>query len=119
MPSPYRAARIAVGEETWRAFRQAALVRGISVSSYLAKLVQAELRRRHLTPLASTAATEPAHDTALAALATVRASIDELDDIAARLARSAAEAGASWKDIGDQLRLKPDVARSAYGAERE
>jgi hypothetical protein len=35
MPSPYPAARVAVDDDTWRAFRQAALVRGIPVSVYL------------------------------------------------------------------------------------
>ncbi|MEA2494646.1 MAG: hypothetical protein QOJ29_2557, partial [Thermoleophilaceae bacterium] len=29
MPSPYPAARIAVDDNAWRAFRQAAIVRGI------------------------------------------------------------------------------------------
>ena len=46
MPSPYPAARIAVDDDAWRAFRQAALVRGIPVSVYLARLVEAELGRR-------------------------------------------------------------------------
>src|SRR4051812_13929996 len=32
MPSPYPAARIAVDDNAWRAFRQAAIVRGIPVS---------------------------------------------------------------------------------------
>src|SRR5438876_234637 len=36
-------ARVAADEETWRAFRQAALVRGVSVAAYLGELVGAEL----------------------------------------------------------------------------
>jgi hypothetical protein len=35
VPSPYPAARIAVDADSWRAFRQAAIVRGIPVSVYL------------------------------------------------------------------------------------
>lgn len=119
MPSPHPAARVAVDDDTWRAFRQAALVRGISVSTYLGKLVDAELKRRRATPLAAATGGEPAPDTALDALATVRASIDELDDIARRLARGAVEAGAGWDEVGTALRLAPDVARSAYGGARE
>jgi hypothetical protein len=119
VPSSYPAARIAVDDETWRAFRQAALVRGIPVSAYLGKLVDSELKRRRATPLATTHEQDPPPDVALDALATVRASIDELDNIAGRLARIAVGAGASWQEVGSALDLKPDVARSAYGAERE
>lgn len=115
MPSPYPAARVAVDEDSWRAFRHAALVRGISVSTYLGKLVETELKRRRSTPLARTSDEDPAPDTALEALATVRATIDELDDIAGRLARSAIATGASWNDVGASLRLDSDAARSAYG----
>jgi hypothetical protein len=45
-------------------------VRGISVSTYLGKLVDAELKRRRATPLAATSGREPVPDTALDALAT-------------------------------------------------
>jgi hypothetical protein len=106
---------VAIDDESWRAFRQAALVRGIPVSAYLGKLVESELKRRRATPLATTPEDDPAPDVALDALATVRASIDELDDIAGRLARVAVGAGASWPEVGSALRLKPDVAESAYG----
>jgi hypothetical protein len=118
MPSPYHAARVAVDEPSWQAFRQAALLRGIPVSAYLGKLVEAELRRRRSTPLAGTREQDPPPDVALDALATVRASIDELDDIAGRLARTAVGAGAPWQEVGSALGLTPDVARSAYGVER-
>jgi hypothetical protein len=119
MPSSYPAARVAIDDESWRAFRQAALVRGIPVSAYLGKLVESELKRRRATPLATTHEEDPRPDVALDALATVRASIDELDDIAGRLARVAIGAGASWPEVGSALGVKSDVARSAYGAERE
>lgn len=51
---------------------------------------------------------------AIAALETVRFSIDELDDIAGRLARSALAHGARWKDIASSLRLTETAARDAY-----
>ena len=114
MPSPYPAARIAVDENAWRAFRQAAIVRGIPVSVYLGKLVQAELGRRSETQLGDVAAEAAPRDQAIAALSMVRASIDELDDIAGRLARSAAELGGSWSDVASSLGLAEDAARRAY-----
>ena len=115
MPSPYPAARVAVDEATWRAFRQGALVRGISVSTYLGKLVAAELRRRGTGPIEAIAADDAPGDDALTALAAVRASIDELDDIAGRLARSAVSHGGSWADVASSLRLTLSAARGAYG----
>lgn len=118
MPSPHPAARVAVDEPTWQSFRQAALLRGIPVSIYLGKLVQAELKRRTGTPLAGTNPDDPRPDVALDALATVRASIDELDDIAGRLARQAVTAGASWDDIGAALRLRGAAAHAAYASEQ-
>jgi hypothetical protein len=114
MPSPYPAARIAVDADAWRAFRQAAIVRGIPVSVYLGKLVQAELGRRDTSPLADLPADAGPRDEAFAALAAVRASIDELDDIAGRLARAATEVGGSWRDVATRLRLTEDAARRAY-----
>jgi hypothetical protein len=119
MPSPHPAARVAIDESSWQAFRQAALLRGIPVSAYLGKLVESELKRRRATPLAQTREQDPPPDVALDALATVRASIDELDDIAGRLARTAVGAGGSWQEVGVALGLKPDVARSVYGAGHE
>ena len=55
MPSPYPAARIAVDADTWRAFRQAAIARGIPVSVYLGRLVETELGRRNATAIADVA----------------------------------------------------------------
>jgi hypothetical protein len=118
MPSPYPAARIAVDENAWRAFRQAAIVRGIPVSVYLGKLVQAELGRRSETQLGEVAAEAAPGDQAMAALSMVRASIDELDDIAGRLARAAAELGGSWSDVASSLGLAEDAARRAYDRPR-
>jgi len=40
---------VAVDEETWQAFRETALVRGIPVSVYLGKHVRSEVARRHGT----------------------------------------------------------------------
>src|SRR4051794_34030993 len=113
VPSPYPAARVAVDDQTWRAFRQAAIVRGISVSAYLGKLVTDELRRRKAGPVDIDSEQPPA-DQALAALAAVRSWIDELDDIAGRLARSALEHGGSWKDVASSLHLTQQAARHAY-----
>jgi hypothetical protein len=114
MPSPYPAARIAVDADTWRAFRQAAIVRGIPVSVYLGRLVDTELGRRSATAIGDVASDDPPRDQALAALAAVRVSIDDLDDIAGRLARSATEFGGSWRDVASSLRATEDAARSAY-----
>jgi hypothetical protein len=118
MPSPYPAARIAVDADTWRAFRQAAIVRGIPVSVYLGRLVEAELGRRSASALAEVTADATPQDQALAALTAVRGSIEELDDIAGRLAGSANELGASWRDIASSLRLTEDGARRAFDRPR-
>ena len=88
MPSPHPSARVAVDTDTWQAFRQAALVGGIHVSEYLAKLVRAELARRSSTLPGQVSLDATEADQGLAALKAVRAAIDELDDIAGRLARS-------------------------------
>jgi hypothetical protein len=107
-----------VDDDTWRAFRQGALVRGIPVSVYLARLVEAELKGRSETHLGEVAADAAPRDQAIVALSAVRASINELDDIAGRLARSAAEHGASWSDVASSLGLAEDAARRAYDRPR-
>jgi hypothetical protein len=117
MPSPYPSARVAVQPETWRAFRQAALVRGIHISDYLAKLVGAELTRR-ATLAGEVSLTSSETEQGLAALRAVRAAIDELDDIAGRLARAAHEQGGSWRDIASSIRLSEDATRRAYDTQR-
>jgi hypothetical protein len=115
VPSPFPAARIAVDPDAWRAFRQAAIVRGIPVSVYLGRLVERELARRDSTAIGAVTSNAAPKDQALAALGAVRESIDELDDIAGRLARSATEMGASWRDVASSLRLAEGAARRAYG----
>lgn len=114
MPSAAQAARVAVDDAHWMAFRQAALARGISVSAYLGRLVEAELRRRAGRPVAAIESDMPADGQALAALVEVRASIDDLDAIAGRLARSAVAHGGSWGDVASSSRLDEKQARSAY-----
>lgn len=114
MPSPYNAARVAVDEDTWQAFRQAALARGIPVSAYLGKLVQAEVSRRRGTAPGQVDPALPEPHQALVALAAVRAAIDDLDNIAGRLARSAVEHGGAWADVGSSLRMNAETARAAY-----
>ena len=100
--------------KVWRAFRQAAIVRGIPVSVYLGKLVEVELARRDGTQIAEVVPDAAPRDQAMLALSAVRASIYELDDIAGRLARSAAELGGAWSDIASSLGLAEDDARRAY-----
>jgi hypothetical protein len=114
VPTKQQVARVAVDDATWRAFRQAALERDLSVATYLGKLVEAELRRRGALPLAVAAAGDDPAQAALAALETVRLSIDELDQIAGRLARSAVAHGAPWQDVASSLRLTSKAAREAY-----
>jgi hypothetical protein len=58
-------------------------------------------------------------DEAIAAMEDVRRSIDELDDVAGRLARAAIAHGGSWADVGSSLRLRADVTKSAYGHPRD
>jgi hypothetical protein len=81
---------------------------------YLARLVEAELKRRGGRRVAAVDPEKAPADQAVKALAEVRASIDELDKIAGRLARSAVAHGASWEDIGTSLRLDQDQARAPY-----
>ena len=114
MPSSNQLARVAVAPETWTAFRHGALTQGISVAAYLGRLVEGEVRRREDRQVAGIALDTPEPDQALLALEEVRASIDELDRIAGRLARSAAMQGGRWEDIGSSLGLSADRARRAY-----
>ena len=115
MPRSDQLARVAVAPDTWMAFRQAALTQGISVAAYLGRLVEGEVKRRADSKVAGVSLEAPEPDQALAALAEVRASIDELDQIAGRLARSATVHGASWEDVGSSLRLNAQQAREAFG----
>jgi hypothetical protein len=107
-------ARVGVDDERWMTFRQAALSRGISVSAYLGRLVEAELKRREGRALATITPEMPAPEQAIAALTEVRDAIDELEDLAGRLARSAIVHGASWSDVASSLRLSAERARRAY-----
>lgn len=107
-------ARVAIDDEGWLAFRQVALTQGVSVSAYLGRLVERELGRRRGRAEAGVDAEAPESDQALAALAGVRAAIDELDGIAGRLARGAVAQGGSWEDVASSLRLEPSQARAAY-----
>jgi hypothetical protein len=115
MPAQGQIARVAVDAERWVAFRQAALARGISVSAYLGKLVDAELKRRGERAVSQVEPEAPADEQAIAALAEVRASIAELDQIAGRLARAAIDHCGSWDDVASSLRLDPTQAEAAYG----
>src|SRR4051812_44035433 len=67
MPTTAKVARVAVSEEQWRAFRQAALTQGISVSTYLARLVEAELVRRRGRPVAAVDPEAPHADQGISA----------------------------------------------------
>lgn len=118
MPSS-RVTRVGVNDETWQAFRQLALLRGISVSDYLAKLVARELARRPETNARLVALDAPPEEQALAALTDARDALLELDDIAGRLARSAYELGGNWKDIGSSLGIGADAARRFYEQPRK
>jgi hypothetical protein len=90
------------------------LVRGIPVSVYLGKHVRSEVARRHGPSATGIALSLPEPNQALVALHAVRASIDDLDDIAGRLARSAVEHGGSWTDVGSSLKMNSETARAAY-----
>jgi hypothetical protein len=109
---------VAVDDETWRRFRQAALARDASIAAYLGDLVERELRRRGGRQIADVSVDQPPRDQAVVALADVRQAIDDLDKIAGRLARSAIAHGGSWSDVGSKLRLSAEDARRAYGARR-
>ena len=112
-------ARVAVDDDTWRRFRQVALLRDLSIAEYLGRLVQRELRRRADRLVAGVTADQPPCEQALVALADLRQAIDELDQVAGRLARSAITHGGSWRDVASSLRLTPDAAQRFYGAAGE
>ncbi len=114
VPGHAQVARVAVAVDQWLAFRQAALAQGISVSAYLGRLVDTELSRRKSRPVAAIDPQAAEPDQAVAALAEVRASIDELDAIAGRLARSAVAHGGSWDDVAGALRIDSAQAQAAY-----
>ena len=118
MPGHAHVARVAVADDQWLAFRQAALAQGISVAAYLGRLVEAELARRRGRPMQGVDPETDGAQQAVSALAEVRASIDELESIAGRLARSAVAHGGSWADIAGSLRLDADQARGAYAERR-
>ena len=67
-------------------------------------------------PSMQVAPEQPPADQAIAALADLRLAIDELDQVAGRLARSAIAHGGSWADIASSLRLSPSQAEQAYSA---
>jgi hypothetical protein len=107
-------ARVAVDDETWRQFRQVAIVRDLSIAEYLGQLVRHELSRRADRLVAGVSSGQPPQEQALVALADLRQAIDELDGIAGRLARCAVARGGSWRDVASSLRLSPEAARRAY-----
>ena len=113
MPSS-RVTRVGVDDETWQAFRQLALLRGIPVSDYLAKLVERELARRPESKARLVALHAPPQEQALAALSDARDALLELDDIAGRLARTALELGGGWEEIGSSLGIAADAARRQW-----
>ena len=97
-------ARVAVTEEQWRAFPARGGRAGrLSVSAYLGRLVDTELRRRGQRESRGVETPQGEAGQALAALIDVRAAIDELDAIAGRLARSATAHGGSWDDVASSL----------------
>lgn len=110
-------ARVAASDEQWRAFRQAALTQGVSVSAYLGRLVGAELKRRRTTAVAVLEPEAGEAQQATAALADVRTAIGELDAIAGRLARSAVAHGASWVDVASSSGLSADEAETTFGGQ--
>ncbi len=112
-------ARVAVSDGQWRAFRALALASDISVSGYLGRLVTAELNRQTPAPVKGDGTDASDVAQALEALRGVRYSIDELDDLAGRLARSATAGGASWQDVARPLLLSPETARSAFERDHE
>jgi hypothetical protein len=114
MPSPFPSARVAVDEATWDTFKLLALRRGITISTYLGRLVAAETRRRRAPAVERIDPHAPLKDQSLEALTAVRQQIDELIEIAGRLSRTAIDAGSSWDRVGDHMRIAPADARRAF-----
>jgi hypothetical protein len=114
VPSKHQFARVAVSDETWLEFRRAALGQGVSIAAYLGRLVDAEVKRRSARTVGGLDSEAPDRDQAFAALADVRASIDELDGIAGRLARTAIAHGGTWADVASSLRLPTAQPVRAY-----
>src|SRR3954469_4405254 len=106
-------ARVAVDDESWRRFRQVAIVRDLSIAEYLGRLVRRELSRRADRLVAGVSPDQAPHEQALVALADLRQGIDELDQVAGRLARTAVAHGGSWRDVASSLRLSPERAQHA------
>ena len=79
------------------------------------KLVEAELTRRSGRAVAAVEPGAPADEQAIAALAEVRASIAELDQIAGRLARSAIDHRGSCHPLQARCDSRKHQARAAYG----
>ena len=98
MPSPYPSARVAVDGDSWQAFRQAALVRGIHVSDYLAKLVQAELARRAPTSASEVSLAASEADQGLACLRALAASLWDVDVIFVATVGALAAAMVGWTE---------------------
>ena len=114
MPSPYPSARVAVDPDTWDAFRLLALRRGIGISTYLGRLVAAETKRRHAPGVGAIDPDASLEAQSLDTLAAVRLNIDELTDIAGRLARMAMDAGSSWERVARVMRVSSSDARRAF-----
>lgn len=114
MPSPYPSARVAVEPDIWEAFRFLALRRGLSISTYLGRLVAAETKRRHVPGIDTLDLEAPLQAQSLDALEAVRLNIDELSDIAGRLARIAMDSGSSWGRVARTLRVSASDARQAF-----
>jgi hypothetical protein len=114
MPSPYPSARVAVDAETWDAFRLLALRRGITISTYIGRMVTSETERQRAPGIERIDPHAPLEDQSLNALDVARGQIDELTDIAGRLARMALDAGSSWESVAQRLRMSPADARRAF-----
>jgi hypothetical protein len=118
MPRSDHLARVAVAPETWMSFRHAALTQGVSVAAYLGRLVEREVQRRATREIAGVSLDAPEPDQALAALAEVRASIDELDRIAGRLVEGRRQFAAAQRRTGSSWvpSQKPGESRAGVAS---